>query len=70
MERALVGGTDRDDEQSQDSPAIEYGARYPTPAFMRLLVELGRMAERGDRPDRPLGDEPDGTIRAKASPKD
>ena len=66
MERALAG----DNEQSQGSPAIEHHARYPTPEFMRLLVELGKMAEREDRSDRPLEDEPGGTVRARVSPKD
>lgn len=70
MERALAGGSDRDDGQSQDSRAIKYEPRYPTPEFMRLLVGLGRMAEREDRSDRPPGDEPDGRVRAKASPRD
>ncbi len=70
MERALAGGSDRDNEQSQGLPAIEYDPRYPTPKFMRLLVELGKMAEREDRSDRPFGDEPGGTVRLKASPKD
>lgn len=68
MELALVGGSDRDKEQSQDSPAIEYHARFPTPEFMRLLVELGKIAEREDRSGRPRGDEPGGMVQA--SPKD
>jgi hypothetical protein len=70
MELALAGGSDRDNEQSQGSSAPRYDPRYPTPEFMRLLVELGRMAEREDRSERRLGDEPDGTARARVSPKD
>ena len=69
MELALAGGSDRDNEQSRGSSALRHDPRYPTPEFMRLLVELGTMAEREDRSERSLGDEPGGTIRAKLSPK-
>ena len=41
-------------------------ARYPTPEFMHLLVELGRIVERDDR----LANKPDSMIRTKVPPKE
>jgi len=62
----VAGGQDRDEEQSGESRAVKHDARYPTPEFMRLLVELGRIVERGDR----LADKRDGTTRKNDPPGD
>ena len=67
VERRLAGGSDRDQEQPAGSRAIEHDVRYPSPEFMRLLVELGKVVE---REDRRLGHHPDSTVRPKSSSKD
>jgi len=45
---------------------MKLDARYPTPEFMRLLVELGRIAEREDR----LAHERDSMVKANVPPED
>ena len=56
----MAGGSDRDRERLADPRAITHDVRYPSPEFMRLLVELGKVVEReGRRPE----DQPDGGMR-------
>jgi hypothetical protein len=49
MERNLVSGSERENEQPQGSPAIKHDLNDPSPEFMRLLVMLGETAERERR---------------------
>jgi len=60
----LAGGSDRDRERLAGSPAITHD--YPSPEFMRLLVELGKLVE---REGSLLRDQMDGMVRGKASPE-
>lgn len=66
MERSVGGGQNRDEEQSARSQPTKLDARYPTPEFMRLLVELGRIIERRER-DKEL---PDNVTRTDVPPED
>lgn len=63
-ERSLANGSDRDRERLAASRAIAHD--YPSPEFMRLLVELGKLVERESRLP---SDQTEGTLRDKASPK-
>jgi len=65
VERSLASGSDRDRERPAASGATAHD--YPSPEFMRLLVELGKLVE---RESRLLSDQIEGTLRGKASPKD
>lgn len=62
----VAGGQDREKEQPGEPRAMKLDARYPTPEFMRLLVELGRIAEREDR----LAHERDSMVKANVPPED
>jgi hypothetical protein len=65
VERSLAHGSDRDRERLAGSPAITHD--YPSPEFMRLLVELGKLVE---REGSHLRDQTDGMVRGKASPEE
>ena len=62
MERNLVSGSERENEQPQGSPAIKHDLNDPSPEFMRLLVMLGEMAEREGRMEP-------GTVGSEVSPE-
>jgi hypothetical protein len=63
----LAGESDRDRERLAGARAIAHDIRYPSPGFMRLLVELGKGVE---REGRLLADQPVGMARTKTSPDD
>jgi len=63
--RSLTSGSDRDRERPAASGATAHD--YPSPEFMRLLVELGKLVERESRLPR---DQTEGTLRGNPSPKD
>lgn len=50
----MAGEQDRDEEQSAGTQPTKQNPHYPTPEFMRLLVELGTIVERQEQhKDRP-----------------
>jgi hypothetical protein len=67
VELSVAGRSDRDEEQPPGSRAVKHDVGYPSPEFLRLLVELGKMVE---REDRRLEDQSDSLARVETSPRD